>query len=86
MDTCTIKVFSSCVKLFDVYNAGIYHIERLEKRTDSISDLLNQRTYSATEDARLLLNVNTLQMDVELNSLILTVFSFYRTRKSAIVL
>jgi hypothetical protein len=32
MDTCTIKVFSSCVKLFDVYNAGIYHIERLEKR------------------------------------------------------
>lgn len=34
------------------------NIERLEKRTDSISDLLNQRTYSATEDARLLLNVN----------------------------
>jgi hypothetical protein len=34
------------------------NIERLEKRTDSISNLLNQRTYSATEDARLLLNVN----------------------------
>jgi len=34
------------------------NIERLEKRTDSISNLLNQQTYSATEDARLLLNVN----------------------------
>jgi hypothetical protein len=34
------------------------NIERLEKRTDSISRLLNQQTYSATEDARLLLNVN----------------------------
>ncbi len=34
------------------------NIERLEKRTDSISNLLNQRTFSATEDARLLLNVN----------------------------
>ena len=34
------------------------NIERLEKRTDSISSLLNQQTYSATEDARLLLNVN----------------------------
>jgi len=34
------------------------NINRLEKRTDSISNLLNQRTYSATEDARLLLNVN----------------------------
>lgn len=34
------------------------NIERLEKRTDSISGLLNQQTYSATEDARLLLNVN----------------------------
>ena len=34
------------------------NIERLEKRTDSISNLLNQQTYAATEDARLLLNVN----------------------------
>ena len=34
------------------------NINRLEKRTDSISNLLNQQTYSATEDARLLLNVN----------------------------
>lgn len=34
------------------------NIERLEKRTDSISSLLNQQTYAATEDARLLLNVN----------------------------
>lgn len=34
------------------------NINRLEKRTDSISKLLNQQTYSATEDARLLLNVN----------------------------
>jgi hypothetical protein len=34
------------------------NIQRLEKRTDSISNLLNQQTYSATEDARLLLNVN----------------------------
>ena len=34
------------------------NIARLEKRTDSISNLLNQQTYAATEDARLLLNVN----------------------------
>lgn len=34
------------------------NIDRLEKRTDSISNLLNQQTYAATEDARLLLNVN----------------------------
>ena len=34
------------------------NINRLEKRTDSISNLLNQQTYSATEDARLLLNIN----------------------------
>lgn len=34
------------------------NIERLEKRTDSISNLLNQQTYAATADARLLLNVN----------------------------
>jgi uncharacterized protein involved in exopolysaccharide biosynthesis len=34
------------------------NVSRLEKRTDSISNLLNKRTYSATEDARLLLNVN----------------------------
>ena len=34
------------------------NIDRLEKRTDSISNLLNQQTYSATEDARLLLNIN----------------------------
>lgn len=34
------------------------NIERLEKRTDSISNLLNQQTYDATEDARLLLNIN----------------------------
>ena len=34
------------------------NIERLEKRTDSISALLNQRTYAATEDTRLLLNIN----------------------------
>jgi hypothetical protein len=34
------------------------NIERLEKRTDSISALLNQRTYAATEDTRMLLNIN----------------------------
>jgi hypothetical protein len=34
------------------------NIQRLEKRTDSISALLNQRTYAATEDTRLLLNIN----------------------------
>lgn len=34
------------------------NINRLEQRTDSISNLLNQQTYAATEDARLLLNVN----------------------------
>ncbi len=34
------------------------NINRLEKRTDSISHILNQQTYTATEDARLLLNVN----------------------------
>lgn len=34
------------------------NINRLEKRTDSISRILNQQTYTATEDARLLLNVN----------------------------
>lgn len=34
------------------------NVSRLERRTDSISFLLNKRTYAATEDARLLLNVN----------------------------
>ncbi len=34
------------------------NINRLEKRTDSISKILNHQTYTATEDARLLLNVN----------------------------
>ena len=34
------------------------NINRLEKRTDSISKILNQQTYNATTDARLLLNVN----------------------------
>jgi syntaxin-binding protein 1 len=32
MDTSALKVFSSCCKLFDVYKAGLYHIERLEKK------------------------------------------------------
>lgn len=42
MDSSALKVFSSCCKLFDVYRAGLYHIERLEKkrkkypRTDAI--------------------------------------------------
>lgn len=31
MDSSALKVFSSCCKLFDVYKAGLYHIERLEK-------------------------------------------------------
>jgi hypothetical protein len=34
------------------------NIDRLEKRTDSIAALLNERTYAATEDTRLLLNIN----------------------------
>ncbi|MEI7588745.1 MAG: Wzz/FepE/Etk N-terminal domain-containing protein [Chitinophagia bacterium] len=34
------------------------NVNRLERRTDSISAILNKRTYTATEDARLLLNVN----------------------------
>ncbi len=34
------------------------NVDRLQKRTDSISFILNKRTYSATEDARMLLNVN----------------------------
>ena len=32
MDTSALKVFSSCCKLFDIYRAGLYHIERLEKK------------------------------------------------------
>ena len=32
MDSSALKVFSSCCKLFDVYRAGLYHIERLEKK------------------------------------------------------
>ena len=32
MDTSALKVFSSCCKLFDIYKAGLYHIERLEKK------------------------------------------------------
>ena len=34
------------------------NVDRLQKRTDSISFILNKRTYNATEDARMLLNVN----------------------------
>ena len=34
------------------------NVNRLEVRTDSISKILNRRTYSATEDARMLLNIN----------------------------
>ena len=30
MDKTSLKVFSSCCKFFDVYEAGLYHIERLE--------------------------------------------------------
>jgi len=32
MDSSALKVFSSCCKLFDVYKAGLYHVERLEKK------------------------------------------------------
>jgi len=32
MDSSALKVFSSCCKMFDVYQAGMYHIERLEKK------------------------------------------------------
>lgn len=34
------------------------NVTRLEKRTDSISNLLNRRTYATTEDQQLLLNLN----------------------------
>lgn len=34
------------------------NVNRLEARTDSISQILNRRTYSAKEDARKLLNIN----------------------------
>jgi syntaxin-binding protein 1 len=30
MDASALKVFSSCCKMFDMYNVGLYHIERLE--------------------------------------------------------
>ena len=30
MDKSSLKVFSSCCKFFDVYQANLYHIERLE--------------------------------------------------------
>ena len=30
MDKSALKVFSSCCKFFDVYQASLYHIERLE--------------------------------------------------------
>lgn len=32
MDSSALKVFSSCCKLLDMYRAGVYHIERLEKK------------------------------------------------------
>ena len=32
MDASALKVFSSCCKMFEVYKAGIYQIERLEKK------------------------------------------------------
>lgn len=32
MDASALKVFSSCCKMFDVYGAGLYHIERLETK------------------------------------------------------
>jgi hypothetical protein len=32
MDKSALKVFSSCCKLFEVYKAGLYHIERLESK------------------------------------------------------
>lgn len=40
------------------------NIQRLEKRTDSIAALLNQRTYAASEDTRLLLNINPANVNV----------------------
>jgi len=30
MDSSALKVFSSCCKFFEVYQANLYHIERLE--------------------------------------------------------
>jgi hypothetical protein len=30
MDKSALKVFSSCCKFFDVYQANLYHIERLD--------------------------------------------------------
>jgi len=30
VDASALKVFSSCCKFFDLYQAGLYHIERLE--------------------------------------------------------
>ena len=32
MDKSALKVFSSCCKIFEVYKAGLYHIERLEAK------------------------------------------------------
>lgn len=32
MDSSALKVFSSCCKMFEVFGAGLYHIERLEKK------------------------------------------------------
>lgn len=41
------------------------NVARLEHRTDSIGKLLNQRTYSAVNDARLMLNLNPADVNAQ---------------------
>jgi hypothetical protein len=41
------------------------NVERLEHRTDSIGNLLNRRTYSAMNDARLMLNLNPADVNAQ---------------------
>ena len=38
MDSSALKVFSSCCKMFEVFGAGLYHIERLEKKREGDSN------------------------------------------------
>jgi hypothetical protein len=41
------------------------NVERLEHRTDSIGNLLNNLTYSSANDARLMLNLNPAEVDAQ---------------------
>ena len=51
MDASALKVFSSCCKLLDMYNAGLYHIERLEKKRKKYPSTHAIYFISPTEDS-----------------------------------